>query len=82
MLNNDILQYFSICCVLPFSITVNKTLYQEVKNEEHEEKGKIVQRIIKMYSIVNSVFLPFLILCVGLLYVSIEYLEILELETT
>ena len=72
--------YILFCCILPFSVFVNKTLYQKVKDEEHQEKGKVVQRIIKVYSIIQCVGLPVCILSPGILCLSIQYLNVLELS--
>ena len=64
---------------MPFSIFVNKTLYQKIKNEEHREKGKVVQIIIQTFSLVQCLCYPSILLCVGLLKFSLDYLKLLGL---
>ena len=43
---------FIVCVifVLPSAIYVNKKLYNNIKNEEHLEKGRVIQYIIKHYA--------------------------------
>ena len=53
------LLYCSI--VIPLGIMINKKLYQNVKNEEHLEKGKIIQRIMKTHSLTQCITWPILI---------------------
>ena len=52
--NIDDIPFFVCCCVLfPFVIAVNKKLYNNIKKEEHLEKGKLIQSIIKTYALVQ-----------------------------
>ena len=44
--------------VIPFGIMLHKKLYHNIKNEEHQEKGQIIQRIIKTYSILQCILWP------------------------
>ena len=53
--------------ILILGITVNKRLYKNVKNEEHLEKGKIIQRIMKTHSMVQCIAWPCLIVITFLL---------------
>ena len=55
----EILVYFIfVLTVIPTGITVCKKLYDNVKNEEHLEKGKILQRITKTYALVQCFVWP------------------------
>ena len=55
---------YAIYCglVIPLGIMVNKKLYQNVKNEEHLEKGKIIQKIMKTHSFTQCIVWPILML--------------------
>ena len=44
--------------VIPIGIMLHKKLYQNIKNEEHQEKGQIIQRIIKTYSVLQCFLWP------------------------
>ena len=61
---NDIevlIAYFVLTfIVILFIIGVNNKLYSSIKNEEHREKGKVIQSIIKAYSLVQCISWPFL----------------------
>ena len=46
--------------VLLLVIAVNKKLYSNIKKEEHQDKGKVIQTIIKAYSIAQCIAYPFL----------------------
>ena len=55
----EILVYFIfVLTVIPTGITVCKKLYDNVKNEEHLEKGKILQRITKTYAVAQCIVWP------------------------
>ena len=81
MQNIDIIHFILICALTPFIIVVNKTLYQKIKSEEHREKGKIVQIVIKTYSIAQFLCFPAVFYCTVLLKLSVEYFEFLELTS-
>ena len=81
MQNIDILHYILICALMPFTILVNRTLYQKVKSEEHREKGKIVQQIIKIFSIVQCLCMPTLFLLNVLLKLSLDYFKVMTLPS-
>lgn len=53
--------------MVTLGISVNKKLYKNVKNEEHLEKGKIIQRIMKTHSMVQCIVWPCLIVTAFLL---------------
>ena len=46
--------------VMPLGIFVCKKLYDKIKSEEHKEKGKVVQIIIKNYCLIQMVAWPIL----------------------
>ena len=54
------LSWHIILCVIfiPFGIQIHKTLFQNIKGEEHHEKGKVIQRIMKNYSVVQCFLWP------------------------
>ena len=60
---------FIVCfiVILPLSIYVNKKLYDNIKNEEHLEKGRVIQQITKHYSQLQFIGWPFVIVSFGLL---------------
>ena len=58
-------------------IIVNLKLYNNIKNEEHHEKGKVIQRILKTYSLFQCT-LPILCHFLILPKLTIETLEHLE----
>ena len=47
--------------VIPLGIMIHRKLYYNIKNEEHLEKGKVIQRIMKTYSIVQCTVTPSLL---------------------
>ena len=53
--------------MITLGISVNNRLYKNVKNEEHLEKGKIIQRIMKTHSMVQCIAWPCLIIMAFLL---------------
>ena len=69
----DILSF----AVLPCIICVNTKLYQNIKREEHRENGKVVQSIIKHYSIVQIIAWPLLGLFGLMFYISDVVLDII-----
>ena len=54
--------FISGCIVIPLGIYICVKLYNNVKNEECREKGSVVQRIMKTYSIIQCATWP-LFLC-------------------
>ena len=54
--------YCGYCCfAITLGIIVNRKLYRNVKNEEHLEKGKVIQRILKTFARVQSFGWPVII---------------------
>ena len=55
----DILTYaFSLFILIPLIITVNKTLYKNLSQEKRQEKGKVIQRILKTYALIQCAGWP------------------------
>ena len=81
MQNIDIIHYILICALIPLIIVVNRTLYQRIKSEEHREKGKIVQLLIKTLSLVQFLCVPALFMFSVILKLSLEYFEFLTLTS-
>ena len=72
--NVDYINYSLSCFVLtPIIILVNKSLYSKIHKEEHQEKGKVIQHIIKMFSITLCISLPIIISYECILVVLTEY---------
>ena len=61
--------------VLPSGILTNLKLYRNVRREEHRENGKVVQSIIKHYSIVNCIIWPLLCIVIGITYILDKVFE-------
>ena len=63
---SEIVPYVITCVfVIPSVILVNKKLYLNIKNEEHLERGKVIQYLVKTYALVQCVGWPFMILTYG-----------------
>ena len=60
---------YSISMII-LGISINNRLYQNVKNEEHLEKGKIIQRIMKTHSLVQCIAWPCLIVMAFILKIN------------
>ena len=82
VLNSDDIFDFVCGLLLPISFLINKTLYTKVKNEEHLEKGKIIQQIIKTFALVQCVLLPCISIFEAFIHISTVTLEIIEITTT
>ena len=48
-----ILPVLCTCVLLPFVVSVIKKLYNNIEKEEHLEKGKVIQCVIKTYALVQ-----------------------------
>ena len=48
--------------VMPLGIVICKRLYDKIKSEEHKEKGKVVQTLIKNYCLIQMIGWPGLFL--------------------
>ena len=65
--------YISFCLfIIPIGIIIGMKLYKNIKNEEHKEKGKVIQKIMKTYAIVQCFSWPFLMIWHGFLHVNAE----------
>ena len=59
MVNWMVIWHIILCLILiPLGMLINQKLYHNIKNEEHLEKGQIIQRIIKTYSIIQCILWP------------------------
>ena len=65
------------CVVITLGLMVNKKLYRNVKNEEHLEKGKIIQKIVKNHTLAQCVAWPILILAGFTLKINKDVLDII-----
>ena len=72
------LEILIICFVIqPLAIAINTKLYRNTKRETHKENGKVVQCIIKHYSIVQLISWPFITLYIVVLHIGNHELEII-----
>ena len=79
----DLMIYLFVCVfVLPLEIMVNKKLYKTIKNEEHKEKGKVVQHMMKIYSLLQCVMWPCLLSFAGAFYLLDLVFEITKSHWT
>ena len=66
MQSSEIVIYLITCVfVIPLVIFVNKRLYSNISNEEHLEKGKVIQYIVKTYALVQCLGWPIIVLAFG-----------------
>ena len=65
-----------VCFVMTLGVIVNKRLYQNIKNEEHQEKGKIIQRILKTFARVQYFGWPPIIILAFTLKANKEVLHV------
>ena len=56
-----VISMFLFVFVLPVTILVNKKLYQNIKNEERREKGKVLQYLMKQYAMLQCFAWPFIL---------------------
>ena len=64
-----------------YSITgifIGRKLYNNIKNEKHQEKGKVIQRIMKTYALVQCVVTPAMTITAWILYVNKNALNIVQ----
>ena len=52
---------------LALGVIIGIRLYKNLKNEEHQEQGKVIQRIMKTYTVLQCVAWPVVLTCMGLL---------------
>ena len=66
MQTSEIVIYLITCVfVIPSVIFVNRRLYSNISNEEHLEKGKVIQYLVKTYALVQCIGWPIIILAFG-----------------
>ena len=61
-----------------FGIIISKKLYKNVREEVHQERGKVIQRIMKTYSLVQCVGWPLMMITAWLLYVNKVGLKMIQ----
>ena len=61
--------FFSLI-VVPLGLKIGHKLYHNVQQNEHHEKGKILQRIIKTYVVVQCVAWPLILSLMGVVIVA------------
>ena len=59
-------------------IVVGRKLYNNVKNEDHQEKGKVIQRIMKTYSMAQCIAWPCIMSLTWLLSLNKTVLTVIE----
>ena len=59
-------------------VIVNKKLYNKVKKEEHQERGKVIQRIMKTYALIQCIVYPALAILGWFLYLNKTVLTIIQ----
>ena len=65
--------YFFFCFTfIPIGIIIGMKLYKNIKDEDHKEKGKVIQKIMKTYAIVQCFSWPLLMIWYGFLHVNTE----------
>ena len=75
----DIVIYVLMSCItLPLGILINRKLYRNIKNEEHQEKGKLVQRIMKTFSCIQCFTWPLMTIFLGVFSTCNSFFEISE----
>ena len=63
----EIISYVLFCLVIvPLGLVICRKLYSDTKNEEHKEEGKVIQRIIKTYCVVQCGVWPVISAAFGL----------------
>ena len=65
---------------MSFGVTLNQKLYNYVKDEEHKEKGKIVQRILKTFALIQCIGWPVIMTFGFLLKLNTELLDVLPMQ--
>ena len=68
--------------VMALGIFVCKRLYDKIKNEEHKEKGKVVQTIIKNYCLIQIIGWPGLFLFSATIQINNDALHVVDSSET
>ena len=61
-----------------FGCIIGKKLYNNVRDEVHQERGKVIQRLMKTYSFIQCVGWPFMMVMGWLLYVNKTGLTVVQ----
>ena len=73
----DIITYAcSMFILIPLIITVNKKLYENLTQEKRQEKGKVIQRILKTYALIQCVGWPCILVSFVTLRISTSILVV------
>ena len=63
----EIISYTLFCLfIVPLGLAICRKLYIDTKNEEHKEKGKVIQRIMKTYCLIQCGVWPVISAVFGL----------------
>ena len=64
--------------VAPGTVLVNKKLYQNIKNEERREKGKVLQYLMKQYALLQCFGWPLILGFIVLFYLENKLFQVLS----
>ena len=56
--------------VIPIGLVVGVKLYRNIRNEEHKEKGKVIQTIMKNYALIQCITWPTVMMWFLFLYLN------------
>ena len=68
--------------VIPLGVAVCKRLYEKIKSEEHKEKGKVVQTLIKNYCLIQMIGCPGLLLLTWPIEINNAFLHVVDSSET
>ena len=64
--NTVIFMYISLCLfIITLGIAIGRKVYRNINEEEFKDKGKVIQRIIKTYALVQCVSWPLVLVLFG-----------------
>ena len=76
----EIMMYFCYCCVAIYlGVILNKKLYTNIKDEEHQEKGKVVQQILKTFALVQCIGWPSIMILAFILNLNKVVLDMIPM---
>ena len=80
-MSHSISVLMSLCLMIPIllivGLIVGIRLYKNLKNEKHQEQGKVIQRIMKTYTVLQCVGWPVIMICMGLLRINKVFITFL-----
>ena len=79
---SQILSLVFCLMVMPLGIFICKNLYNKIKSEEHKEKGKVVQLIIKNYCLIQMIAWPGLFIFGYAILLNNDAIQIVEAAET